>query len=310
MSDPFSQGCAWLDDAYVPIAQARIPITDMGFTRSDCTYDVVAAWQGKFFRLAEHLARFERSCLRLRLTPPVAFAEMPSILGECVRRAGLQDAYVEMICTRGVPRAGERDPRLAANRFYAFAIPYVWVATPAQQETGIALVIAENVERVGTRAIDPTVKNFQWGDFVRAQFEAYERDAHTAVLVDAAGYLTEGPGFNLFAYAKGILLTPGEGVLHGITRQTVLELALREGIPTRSTRLDAATVRDADEVFLTSTAGGIMAVTTVDGRAIGDGTPGAVTRRLHTRYWAEHERGPWVTPIYSPDLAFAARDAD
>lgn len=297
MSDPFSQGCAWVDGAYVPIAQAHIPITDMGFTRSDCTYDVVAAWHGKFFRLAEHLARFERSCLCLKLTPPVNFTEMPSILAECVRRAGLQDAYVEMICTRGVPRAGERDPRLVANRFYAFAIPYVWVATPAQQETGIALVIAEHVERVGSRATDPTVKNFQWGDFVRAQFEAYERDAHTAVLVDAAGYLTEGPGFNLFVYTKGTLLTPGEGVLHGITRQTVLELAVREGIPTRTTRFDAATVRDADEVFLTSTAGGIMAVTTVDGRAVGDGTPGAVTRRLHARYWAEHEHGPWVTPI-------------
>lgn len=298
MTDPFSQGCAWVDGAFVPIGEARVPITDMGFTRSDCTYDVVAAWHGRFFRLADHLARFERSCLCLQLVPPVSFDDMPALLRECVRRAGLQDAYVEMICTRGVPAPGERDPRQVANRFYAFAVPYVWVATPAQQATGIPLVIAESVERVSPRATDPTVKNFQWGDFVRAQFEAYEREAHTAVLVDAQGCVTEGPGFNLFAYTRGTLLTPGEGVLHGITRLTVLELAARERIPTRITRFDAATLREADEVFLTSTAGGIIPVTAVDGRPVGDGTPGAVTRLLHARYWAAREQGPWVTPIY------------
>jgi len=301
MTDAYSSGCAWLDGAYVPIAEARIPITDMAFTRSDCTYDVVAAWHGKFFRLAAHLARFERSCLCLQLAPPVAFEAMPAILAECVRRAGLQDAYVEMICTRGVPPPGERDPRKVPNRFYAFAVPYLWVATPAQQAEGVSLVIAARVERVAARAIDPTVKNFQWGDFVRAQLEAYERDAHTAVLLDAAGQVTEGPGFNLFIYTKGVLLTPGDGVLHGITRQTVLELAARERIPTRLGRFDAETVRSADEVFLTSTAGGVMAVTQVDGRMIGAGVPGTVTRLLHARYWAAHETGEWITPIYAPN---------
>lgn len=299
MTDAFKSGCAWVEGQYVPIADARIPLTDMGFTRSDCTYDVVAAWRGKFFRLADHLTRFERSCLCLQLNPPVRFEDMPDILAECVRRASLQDAYVEMICTRGVPPAGERDPRKVANRFYAFAVPYVWIAQPAAQEAGIALVIAGSVERVASRATDPTVKNFQWGDFVRAQFEAFERDAHTAVLVDAAGHLTEGPGFNLFAFTKGTLLTPGDGVLQGITRQTVMELATQEGIPARLTRFDADTLRRADEVFLTSTAGGVMPVTEVDGCPIADGVPGAVTRRLKARYWAAHEAGPWVTPIYT-----------
>lgn len=300
MSGPYSGGCAWIDGQYVPIGEARIPITDMGFTRSDCTYDVVAAWQGRFFRMAAHLERFERSCLCLGLRPPVGFERVPEILAECVRRAALQDAYVEMICTRGVPAPGERDPRKVANRFYAFAVPYIWVATPDQQETGIPLVIARQVERVAPRAVDPTVKNFQWGDFVRAQFEAYERDAHTAVLVDADGHVTEGPGFNLFVYSRGTLLTPADGVLAGITRQTILDLAARERLPVRVTRLDAATLRGADEVFLTSTAGGVMPVSSVDGEVIGDGRPGAVTRLLKGRYWAAHAHGEWVTPIYAP----------
>ena len=298
MNNAYAEGTAWIDGDYVPIAEARIPLIDMGFTRSDATYDVVAAWHGKFFRLAEHLARFERSCLCLQLNPPLAPPQIAEVLAECVRKAQLQDAYVEMICSRGVPVPGERDPRLATNRFYAFAIPYVWIAKPAQQAVGISLAIARTVQRISTQAIDPTVKNFQWGDFVRAQFEAYDREAHTAVLADPHGNITEGPGFNVFCYARGTLLTAATGVLQGITRQTVLELATRERVPTRITVFDAETLRSADEVFLTSTAGGIMPVVRIDEIVIGDGRPGALTQRLAARYWEAHDHGPWVTRIY------------
>jgi branched-chain amino acid aminotransferase len=294
----YTAGCAYVEGAYVPIGEARIPLTEMGFTRADSTYDVVAAWRGQFFRLSDHLRRFARGCACLQLTPPVAFEDIPEILAECVRRAALQDAYVEMICTRGVPRAGVRDPRQVENRFYAFAIPYVWIAQPEQQTQGIALSIAHSVTRIDPRAVDPTVKNFQWGDFVRAQFEAFDRGSHTAVLLDAEGFVTEGPGFNVFAYTRGTLITPPSGVLQGITRQTILDLAARERVPARQVPFDADTLRTADEVFLTSTAGGVMPVTAVDGNVIGNGAPGPLTQRLRTSYWDAHEQGPWVTPIY------------
>lgn len=297
MDPRFQAGCAFVDGQYVPIDEARVPLTDMGFTRSDCTYDVVAVWQGAFFRLDDHLARFERGCLCLQLQPPLPFDALPAVLAGCVQRAGLSDAYVEMICTRGVPPPGERDPRRVANRFYAFAVPYVWIATPAQQQTGISLVIATRTERIAARAVDPTVKNFQWGDFVRAQFEAGEREHHTAVLLDRDGHVTEGPGFNLFAYVRGTLLTPAEGVLHGITRQTVMELAARHGIAVRTTRFDADALGSADEIFLSSTAGGLLPVTQLDGRPVGDGRPGPLWAHLHEAYWAAHASGPWVTPV-------------
>jgi branched-chain amino acid aminotransferase len=298
MSTAFAAGCAWVEGEFVPIGDARIPLTEMGFTRSDATYDVVAVWRGNFFRLKDHLERFERGCACLQLKPPVGFDEIPTLLAECVRRSGLQDAYVEMICTRGVPSAGVRDPRQVQNRFYAFAIPYIWIASPEQQTAGIALAIARSVERISQRAVDPMVKNFQWGDFVRAQFEAHERGAWTAVLLDPEGYVTEGPGFNIFTYTRGTLLTPPDGVLHGITRQTVLELARQEGIPSRLAKFDAETLVSADEVFLTSTAGGVMPVTSIDGQILGSGTPGPVANRLRARYWEAHQHGPWVTPIY------------
>lgn len=296
MEARYAAGCAWVDDDYVPIAQARIPLLDMGFSRSDCTYDVVAVWQGGFFRLDAHLDRFERSCACLQLALPPR-ETVREIVFECVRRSGLRDAYVEVIATRGVPVAGQRDPRQITNRFYAYAIPYVWIANPDKQAEGLHLVIAGSVERIAPRAVDPTVKNFHWGDLVRAQFEAYDRSADTVVLLDHEGHVTEGPGFNLFAYVRGTLLTPAEGVLLGITRRSVLELAERERLPTRVTRFGPDVLREADEIFLTSTAGGVVPVVTLDGRAIGTGRPGPLTERLRALYWDAHRGGPWVERV-------------
>jgi branched-chain amino acid aminotransferase len=296
MNERYSSGCAWVEDEFVPIAEARIPILDMGFSRSDCTYDVVAVWEGGFFRLEDHLERFERSCLCLQLQPPPR-EEIRRIVFECVRRSGLRNAYVEVIATRGVPLSGQRDPRAIRNRFYAYAIPYVWIATPDKQAQGLKLVVARGVERIAPRAVDPTVKNFHWGDLVRGQFEAYDRGGDTVVLLDAEGHVTEGPGFNLFAWTRGVLLTPADGVLLGITRRTVLELAALGGIPTRVTRFDVDVLRNAEELFATSTAGGVMPVVMLDGVAVGDGTPGPLTRQLSARYWEAHRAGPWVEPV-------------
>ena len=300
MNAALAAGCAYVDGQYVPIAEARIPLLDMGFSRSDCTYDVVAVWQGGFFRLDAHLDRFARSCACLQLAPPVGRDEIARILHECVGRSGLRDAYVEMIATRGVPNAGERDPRRITNRFYAYAIPYVWIAKPDQQAKGLHLAIARNVERISPRAVDPTVKNFHWGDLVRGLFEAYDRAADNAVLVDANGFVTEGPGFNVFACYRGQLVTPAEGVLHGITRHTVLELAAAEGITVRVGRVEPEMLRQASEIFLTSTAGGLMPVTLLDGQSVGTGAPGAMTLRLRERYWDAHRAGQWVTPVHYP----------
>lgn len=296
--DPrFADGCAWIDGTLVPIAEAHIPILDTGFTRSDCTYDVVAVWDGAFFRLDEHLDRFERSCRLGRFTPPLDRAGIRAVLLECVRASGLDHAYVEMIVTRGVPENGERDPRRFRNRFYAFAIPYVWIARPEQQEEGIAVVVARDTRRIDPAAVDPTVKNFHWGDLVRGLFEAYERDAHTVVLLNGAGEVTEGPGFNLFAVCAGTLWTPAAGVLEGITRRTVLELARRRGLPTQVSMFGAERLQAADELFITSTAGGVMPVTRLDGVALGDGHPGPVTRMLREAYWDAHRDPAWITPV-------------
>ncbi len=297
VANPYAEGCAWVHGEYVPIAEARIPITDTGFTRSDCTYDVVATWNGRFFRLSDHLDRFERSWRALRLNPVLSRTDMRAILFECVRRTQLRDAYVEMIVTRGVPPAGVRDPRQFENRFYAFAIPYIWIVEPDDQIQGTHVVIAQTATRIDPRAVDPSVKNFHWGDMTKGLFEAYEREATTVVLLNAAGELTEGPGFNLFALHQGALWTPESGVLQGITRRTVLELAAQDGIDTRVRMFGRAVLDRADEIFMTSTAGGVMPVTTLDGQPVGDGKPGKVSLRLRQLYWEAHKDDAYTEAI-------------
>jgi branched-chain amino acid aminotransferase len=296
-ANPYGDGCAFIEGKYIPIAEARIPILDTGFTRSDLTYDVVAVWKGKFFRLDDHLKRFENNYTQLRLNPSLSLAQMRDILFECVRRAGIRDAYVEMILSRGIDEDGSRDPRRFHNCFYAYAIPYVWIVKPEEQETGIHLVIAEKTIRIPPSAVDPAVKNFHWGDLVRGIYEAYDRDGYTVVLPDAAGNITEGPGFNLFVYYQGCLLTPGSGVLKGITRLTVIDLAQKQGITVRQDMFGTDVLMAAEEIFITSTAGGVMPVTTVNGRTIGDGKPGKITTLIRERYWKIHDKGPWVTAV-------------
>jgi branched-chain amino acid aminotransferase len=296
-ANPLAAGCAWIDGDVVPIAEARIPILDTGFVRSDLTYDVVAVWEGAFFRLDDHLERFERNWRAIHLSPPLGRDEMRSILVDLVRRSGLRDAYVAMILTRGVPAPGERDPRRFANRFYAYAIPYVWIVRPEQQERGTDLVVVRDTVRIPPEAVDPTVKNFHWGDLVRGLYEAYERGGWVPVLPDAHGNVTEGPGFNVFALVDGVLRTPARGVFDGMTRRTILELAEERGLAVAVEDLPVERLYDAAEIFLTSTAGGVMPVATLDGRPVGDGRPGPVTTALRDRYWAAHDDSRYRTPV-------------
>ncbi len=296
--DPrLAAGAALIDGEVVPIDEARIPITDTGFSRSDLTYDVVAVWGGAFFRLDKHLDRFERGCKRLRLDPGLDREQIAAALADLVRRTGLRESYVDIICTRGVPAPGSRDPRTFRNRFYAYAIPYVWLLKWDERDGGMDAVIPQSVQRIPASSVDPTVKNFHWGDLTRGLYEAYDRGGRYPVLLDGDGTVTEGAGYNVFALVDGELLTPDAGALEGITRLTVMELAREHGIPVRETKIDEATFRRGSELFSSTTAGGVMAITSLDGRPIGDGTAGPVTRRLRDLYWEAHSDPRYITPI-------------
>lgn len=293
------QGCAYVDGRYVPPEDAKISIFDWGFLHSDATYDVAHVWQGKFFRLSDHLDRFFAGMQRLKLDCGKTKGEVRAIAHECVRRAGLRDAYVEVLCTRGRPQPGSRDPRSCVNQFMAFAIPFVWIADPQKQRAGINLVVTERV-RIPPSSVDPRVKNYHWLDMVMALFDAYERGGETALLVDGRGHIAEGPGFNVFVVKGQRISTPAGGVLEGVSRQTVIELARTFGHDMQLRDVPVAELYDADEVFLSSTGGGVIAVSLIDGKPVANrpaGRHGPVTERLQAAYWALHDDARMVEPV-------------
>ena len=292
----FSNGAAYIGGHMLPIDQAKISILDWGFLHSDATYDVAHVWKGKFFRLDDHIDRFFWGMNKLRMSIPYNRNELQSIMVNCVRASGLRKAYVEMICTRGMPKPGSRDPRTCTNRFFAFAIPFVWIATPEKQANGLHLIVSRQ-QRIPPESVDPTVKNYHWLDLVMGLFEAYDRGGETTVLVDHEENLVEGPGFNIFSVKRRTITTPDRGVLEGITRRTVMELAIQCGFKVAFGHLAADKVRTADEVFATSTAGGILPITKIDEQTIGSGIPGPVTKELQKRYWALHEDPQYTLKI-------------
>jgi len=295
-SPNYSDGVAYVQGHYVPIADAAIPMTDWGFLRSDATYDVVTVWDGAYFRLDTHLDRFLRSCARWRLDPGLNREQITDILTRCVRLSGLRSSYVEMICTRGKPPWGSRDPRLAVNQFFAFAVPFVWLANAQQRENGLHVMVSD-VQRISPRSVDPTAKNYHWNDLTMGLFGALDAGADSVLLVDGEGNVVEGPGFNVFCVVDGTVITPNAGMLEGVSRRTVIEMAGSLGLPVQLRTVPARLLRSAQEVFISTSGGGVLPVTKVDHVDIGNGRPGPVTQRLVETYWAWHKDPAYSLPI-------------
>ena len=228
----YSAGAAWMNGKVIPVSEAKISVFDWGLTRSDITYDVVHVWEGAFFRLEDYLDRFMVSMDKLRLDVGMNRAEIKAALIELVATSGLQSAYVSMVASRGTPQVpGTRDPRACTNHFYAWAVPFIWVIPQKVAQRGAHISVEENLRRIPPHSVDPTVKNYHWGDMTAALFNALDAGYDTTVLLDANGYVTEGPGFNIFAVIDGKVLTPRSGMLEGISRKTVLEICADIGIP-------------------------------------------------------------------------------
>ena len=290
------EGVSFIEGKFGSIADAKISILDWGFLRNDTCYDTVTTWKGAFFRLDDHLDRFVNSAAGLRMACPFSRDEVREILIAVVRRSGIRDAYVQAILTRGRPPLGSRDPRLAEPCFHAYAIPYVWIATPEVRARGLNMVISD-IPRIPPESVNPTYKNFSWLDMERALMEAYDKGGETVVLVDFDGNITEGPGFNVFFVNGGVVTTPDRGILEGITRRTVFELCAETNAECRQGKVPVADAPRADEIFISSSAGGVIPVTVVDGGPIGDGAPGPLTKRLTELYWQKREAGWYATPV-------------
>ncbi|KAF4989111.1 hypothetical protein FGRMN_9354 [Fusarium graminum] len=285
----FAKGVAWVEGELVPLHKARIPLLDEGFMHSDLTYDVPSVWDGRFFRLDDHLERLEASCKKMRLRFPIPREEIKKTLIEMVAKSEIKDAFVELIVTRGLTGVrGHRPEELLNNNLYMFIQPFLWVQTPKDQYSGGRAIIARTVRRIPPGSMDPTIKNLQWSDLTRGLFEASDRGATYPFLTDGDTNLTEGSGFNIVIVKDDVLYTPDRGCLEGITRKSVIDAAKSCGYEIRVEVVPIEMAYQADEIFMCTTAGGIMPITTLDDNPVKDGKVGPITKKIWDRYWAMH----------------------
>ena len=301
-TNPFAKGVAWVAGELVPLHEARIPLMDQGFLHSDLTYDVPSVWDGHFFRLDNHLERLSLSCTKIRLHLPLPASEIKEILLSMVSKSGIRDAFVELIVTRGFKGVRESKPEDVVPNLYMFIMPYIWVMEPSMQLAGTgSAIIARTVRRIPPGSFDPTVKNLQWGDLTRAMFEAQDRGAGYPFLTDRDANLTEGSGFNVCLVKEGVVFTPDRGVLKGVTRKSVFDVAGKIGVEFRVEVVPVELVYQADEIFMCTTAGGIMPITSLDGQPVNGGKIGPITKKIWDGYWEMH-----FDPAYTIKVEYEA----
>jgi branched-chain amino acid aminotransferase len=265
--------------------EARISVLDRGFLYGDSVYETVATEGGRLFALAEHLDRLERSAARIFLTLPPR-AEIERAVEATVAAAGNAETRVRVMVTRGL--GGDLDPASATSPSLVVIAQPRGGPTAEMYDEGVAAAIVSVVRNLpGT--VDPAVKSGNYLNNVLALEEArrLHPGAHEAILLSASGSVAEGASSNVFLVRGGELVTPGlaVGILEGVTRTKVLALASEHGIPHREpTFLAPDELRAADELFLTSAARGVLPVTRLDGRPVGQGRPGPVTQRLMRSY--------------------------
>ena len=259
----------------------------------------MTATKGLLFRKEDHFKRMQKSCASLRLNSPYSGEETLDILINLVKLTGTREAFIFWCVTRGFGKERSRavDPHSFDNQFYAYVAPNScnsYIAGDEQRSRGMDILISRNVTRIPPTAVPPTAKNFHWLDMKLSLFEAGDQGKEWSVLTDGEGYLAEAPGANIFLFKNGELYTPDSGCLEGVTRQSALDLAEMLGITTHIEKVHADQLLDADEAFMTSSAGGILPINSVDDVVLGGSAgPGELTTQLHNMHWEKRWSG-WL----------------
>jgi len=276
----------YIDGQYLDKEQARISVFDHGLLYGDGVFEGLRSYKGCIFRLRQHLDRLYDSARFLMLEIPVDRAELTEIVKETCSRNQLRDAYIRLVVTRGVGDLGLAPWKCPRATIICIA-DRIKLYPPEQHEKGLHLVTA-STRRPGPETINPRVKSLNYLNNILARIEAHNAGALEALFLNSDGYVVEATGDNIFIVKDGVLYTPPSwiGALRGITRDAVIDLAGEESLPVREEPFTRYQVITADEAFLTGTAAEIVPVTMLDGRSIGAGAPGPVTRRLIEKYHA------------------------
>ncbi|MCW5574464.1 MAG: D-amino acid aminotransferase [Burkholderiales bacterium] len=269
----------YLNGKFMPVEEAHVPVLDRGFIFGDGVYEVIPVYSKHPFRLAEHLRRLQYSLDKIRIDNPCSDAEWARLIGEIIRRNAGEDQSVYLQVTRGVARRDHAFPKDVQPTVFMMSSPLVTPA-PALVESGVACITAQDY-----RWLNCDIKSVSLlGNCLLRQLSVDAGAAETILFRD--GRLTEASASNVFIVRDGVLLTPPKDnlVLPGITYDVVLEIARAREFQVEVRAVTEAEVRGADEIWVTSSTKEVLAVTTLDGKPVGDGRPGPLFRRMHALY--------------------------
>lgn len=274
----------WLNGELVPKSQAKVSVFDHGFLYGDGVFEGIRAYNGRVFMLDEHLDRLYESAKSIWLTIPMTKEEMKEAILKTLRANGLKDAYIRVVVSRGEGDLG-LDPRKCSKPNVVVITDKIELFPEEFYGRGIEMVTV-SVRRNSPQALNPNIKSLNYLNNILAKIEAINAGKPEGLMLTIDGYVAEGTGENIFIVKKGVILTPPAhmGILKGITRQVVINLACESGIAVREEVLTLHDVYTADECFITGTAAEIMPVVKLDGRTIGDGVPGPITKALIKKF--------------------------
>ncbi len=282
----------YINGKFVPGPQATISVFDRGLLFADAVFEGIREYSGRVFRLDTHLDRLYESALIIGLVIPLAKDELKEVILETLRRNRLQDAHIRPIITRGVGAMGVGPGKESSPTVIVFAHPW----KPFLGDQGITMKTAA-IRRVPPACVDSRVKHTGYLNNILAKLEADAAEADEALMLDVNGYVSEGPGENFLLVKDGVVISPLTiNILNGVTRRTVLELAHQASIPTGERNLTLGDVYTADEALVCGTGAEIVPVVRVDGRPIGSGGPGPITRLLTVAFRELVQREG--TPVY------------
>ncbi|NDD29977.1 MAG: branched-chain-amino-acid transaminase [Proteobacteria bacterium] len=270
----------YVNGAYVDSEDAKVSVWDHGFLYGDGVFEGIRAYGGRVFRLEQHLERLYESALSIRLTIPVTLAEMREVVLETCRRNHIVDGYIRVVISRGKGDLG-LDPRKCASPSVVVIADKIKLYPEEKYTRGLRVIIS-SVRRTSPEALDSKIKSLNYLNNILAKIEANTTDADEAVMLNSNGFVTECTAENIFVYKNGVLRTPGRyvGILEGVTRGAVIDLARRNNILVEETMINPHDLYVADEVFLTGTGAELVPVVSISGRNVGTGAPGPVFQRL------------------------------
>ncbi|MDZ4197989.1 MAG: branched-chain-amino-acid transaminase [Kiritimatiellia bacterium] len=274
----------YLNGKLVSKKDATVSVFDHGLLYGDGVFEGIRAYNGRVFRLEEHIDRLFDSARAIALVPPLSKARMSKAVIETCRANRIHDGYIRLLLTRGVGTLG-LNPYLCKKPQVIIIAASIQLYPKELYRDGLAIITAGTL-RNHSEAVSPRIKSLNYLNNIMAKIEAINAGVMECILLNPQGFVAEASGDNVFVIRKGCLTTPPAwcGALRGITRDAVLQLAREAGYETREDVLTRYDLYTADEVFLTGTAAEVIGVSKVDGRVIGDGRPGRITLDLSTRF--------------------------